>query len=275
MKFIRIIFVSITLLACSDNKYSSNTTESVSSSEASSSSSDEMASVKFVATANNTELKVAAQEKKIIKNASVKFQVQSLKKSNTAILDNIKKYNAYLSSSNEGTNNDVLYTNYQIRVPAENFDVLIDELVKQSIYLDYKNISVEDVTERYVDTEARIRTKKEVEQRYRDILKQARTIEEILSVEAKLGEVREELEAKQALLNLMNHQIRYSTIQLEIYETINTPKKPEYRFWSKLWNAVTDGWSIALDFLILLFRLWPFLLLLAVAIILYRRKRKN
>lgn len=51
---------------------------------------------------------------------------------------------------------------------------------------DHKNIEVKDVTEEFLDVKARLKTKKELEDRYIDLLKKANNIKEILEIETRL-----------------------------------------------------------------------------------------
>ncbi len=214
-------------------------------------------------------------EKKIIKNAQVKFQVKELNASSKNVEVLTKKYGAYISSSNQGTNYNNLYNTISIRVPAIQFEGLLNDLLKESIYLESKNITSQDVTEEYVDTETRIKTKKDIEQRYKEILRQAKTIEEILAVEAKLAEIREEIEAKEGRLKFLSDNVMYSTIQLEIYETVSGQVQPEYGFFSKLGEAITGGWSGLLSFFLGIVRIWPLLLILAIVLLIIRRWRNG
>lgn len=214
-------------------------------------------------------------EKKIIKNANVKFQVKELNTSSKNVEALAKKYNAYVSASNQGTNYNNLYNTITIRVPAVKFEELLSEVLKESIYLEFKNVTSEDITEEYVDTETRIKTKKDIEQRYKEILRQAKTIEEILAVEAKLAMIREEIEAKEGRLKFLSDNVSYSTIQLELYETVTGQVQPEYGFLSKLGESVSGGWNGLLAFFLGIVHIWPLLLISTIVLLFIRRWRNG
>jgi hypothetical protein len=216
-----------------------------------------------------------AVEKKIIKNASIKFQVKDLKASTKNLETLSKKFNAYISTSNQGTEYSSLFNNLTIRVPAAQFEELLTEVEKESIYLEFKNITSEDVTEEYVDTESRIKTKKDVEQRYKEILRQAKSIDEILAVEEKLATIREEIESKEGRLKFLGDNVRYSTITIQLYQKTGEQILPENGFFSRLGNALGDGWDGLLSFLLGLIRIWPFLFIAVFIFFLIRRWRKK
>ncbi len=219
----------------------------------------------------------AVLEKKIIKNATVKFQVKELTNSSKNIEIVSKKYGAYVSASNQTNNYGSLNNSISIRVPAGKFEDLLNEVLKESIYIESKNITSQDVTEEYVDTETRIKTKKDIEQRYKEILRQAKSIDEILAVESKIAEIREEIESKEGRLKFLSDNVLYSTIQVELYQTISGEIQPENGFFSRLGRAISDGWDGLLGFFVGLIRIWPFLLICTIVILVGKRwwNRRN
>lgn len=203
---------------------------------------------------------VTEQNQKIIKTADVRFRVESLKKNNQSIVDAVKKANGLITTSNQSNQNGFLEMNSTIRVPSQSFDVLLETLSQGSIYTDYKNIRSEDVTAEFIDTEARTKAKKAVELRYIELLKQAKNVEEIIAVESKLAEIREEIEAKEGRLKYLNDQVSYSTINLNIYEQTSFSENPEQPFYKRIWLNITSGFVALEELIVGFFVLVPFLL---------------
>jgi hypothetical protein len=218
---------------------------------------------------------VENSQKKIVRNADIRFQVEDYKKSTAAIDKVVKDSGGYISSSREDNNNYGLSTTMTIRVNSPKFDVLINELLKEAKFLNYKNINADDITARFVDTEARLKTKKEVEKRYIDILKQAKTIEEILRVEDQLGNIREEIEAKEGQLKLMNDQVSYSTISLQYYESVEAVAQEEDGFFVRIKKGIKTGWEVLVGFIVGVFYVWPLLLIAGLGVFFFRRWRKK
>lgn len=213
--------------------------------------------------------KVPAQ---IIKNAGVEFQVKDIDASHTKISALLKQYNAYFGSDNKTNNSYRIDNSMSIRVPAKNFETLLEELMKESVYTNYKNITAEDVTAEFVDTEARLKTKREVEARYSAILKQANKVSDILEVEDKLRVIREEIEATEGRLKLLRDQVGYSTITLNIYQKLDYTPEPEIGFFSNLKEAFVRGWRSLVDVAIGIVRIWPFVIIwVVVMVFVYRR----
>ena len=209
-------------------------------------------------------------EQKIIKNANLRFQVADYPKSLNAIQNLLKNYGAFLVSSNEMRVDNSLENNFIIRVPSKNLDALVNKLTEQSLYLDYKNITSEDVTTEFVDISARIKAKKAVEERYLELLKQAKTVKDIIEVENQLRQIREEIESTQARINYINQQVSYSTINLQIYEN-SARQTGDQNFLVRLLNALRNGWDLLLSFVVGLLYIWPFLIILALVIYILKK----
>lgn len=213
-------------------------------------------------------------DRKLIRNGTLEFQTEEVKKTKDEIEKICKELNAYISSESENNYGERLQYNQLIRVPANQFDALVTRLEPLAMKIENKNISTEDVTEQFIDVEARLKTKKELEARYREILKQAKTVEEIISIESQIANVRAEIESMEGRLNFLKNQVAFSTLHVTYYETIGT----DFGFASKLVQSIKGGWDNLLAFIIFLVNLWPFVLVLAALSFWFwnrRRKRKS
>jgi len=111
------------------------------------------------------------------------------------ILESVDKYEGYIASDEEYKYKGGISNTIVIRVPAENFDELLADATKGVSKFDSKNITVKDVTEEFLDIQARLKTKKELENRYLELLKKAKSVPEILEVERQLGQLRADIES--------------------------------------------------------------------------------
>jgi len=217
---------------------------------------------------------------KIIKTADIKFQVKNYIDSRKKILGLVKQTGAYVQSENQ-TNSDNSINNVMvIRIKSEGFDNLLEKLLEESIYVDSKKIVSDDVTEQFVDVQVRLKSKKEVEQQYLELLKKAKTINEILNVQQYIRTIREEIESFEGRLKYMSDRAAYSTINLTFYEKIPFTIAPssENGFFYRIGNAFSGGWKVLLSFFIGIVALWPLWLIGGIALYvilrLIRRKKK-
>lgn len=211
-------------------------------------------------------------DRKFIKNGQIDFKTDNLNKTRQDIFMAIKKFGGYISSENEFNNSYEISSNIAIRIPADNFDNLINEITVGVEYFDRKEIYVQDVTAEFVDIEARLKTKKELENRYVEILKQANTVSEILEVERQIGDLRAEIESFEGRLKYLNNQVSYSTLNVRVYETVSE----QTDFGRKFRDGLKNGWDNLIRFFVLLVNIWPFVFIiigLVILIRLWKRRR--
>ncbi|MBK7147877.1 MAG: DUF4349 domain-containing protein [Bacteroidetes bacterium] len=129
-----------------------------------------------------------------------------------------------------------------------------------------------DVTAQFVDIEARLKTKKNVEQRYSDLLREAKKIQDILDIEEKLRVIREEIESAEGQLRLLKDQVSYSTISLNLYQKLDYQPEPDMGFMSHVSEAFVKGWRSMTDLLIGIVRVWPFVLIwIGILFVIYKK----
>ncbi len=211
-------------------------------------------------------------DRKLIRNGQLEFQTDEVKKTKAEVEKICKELNAYISSESENNYGNRLQYNQLIRVPANSFDALLARIEPLAKKIDNKNINTQDVTEEFIDVEARLKTKKELETRYREILKQAKTVEEIISIESQIANVRSEIESMEGRLKFLKNQVAFSTLSLTYYETIGT----DFGFATKFVESIKAGWDNLLTFIIFLINLWPFVIgLVLFSFWLWRKRSKK
>jgi hypothetical protein len=144
--------------------------------------------------------------------------------------------------------------------------------------VNFRDVKTDDVAKEFVDLESRLKTKREVEERYTAILRnKAGTIQEILNAEEQIGQLHEEIEATISRINYLREQVSYSTINLEFYQTIEQQLSAADKIsWSdQFMKALTSGWEGILSICIALAYIWPIIFAAAVTFISYKYfKRK-
>jgi hypothetical protein len=216
--------------------------------------------------------------KKIIHTANIRFKVDDLKKVEMSIKARVKAMGGYISNTNQNRQSGNLENSWTVRVPAEKFESFLGDVEKESVYTESKNVSAEDVTAEYVDNELRIKSKQKVFERYLELLKQAKTVQDIMAVEEQIRMIREEIEAKEGRQKYLNDQVTYSTITLNFYQETESSSAPEQPFYVKIWDNFVKGWNSFFAMIIGLFYLIPYFLVLGGLIYLSKKwwkKRRN
>lgn len=201
---------------------------------------------------------------KIKKTANFNFSVDDYQKARAEIEKMVKSKNAYIGNENEQNTTYSISNDMVIRVMNKDFDELVIKLPNIASNVNSKNISAEDVTAEFVDIQSRLKSKKEIEQRYLDILQKASKVTDILEIEEKLGEIREEIEAKEGELKYLSDQVDYSTINLNFHQEFEYKPTDKPGFFGRLGTAFGNGWSGFLAFVVQLVYAWPLWIILGL-----------
>ncbi len=218
------------------------------------------------------DVEIPIYERKLTKNGSIQFQTSDLNKTKQFIIHAVNTLNGYIANDNLSESDKRVANTITARIPAEKTDSLIRLIESNASKIDFKNIDVEDVTEQFIDLESRIKTKKEVETRYRELLAKANTVEEILKIEEQIGNIRTEIESAEGRLRYLSNQVRYSTLTVTFYE-----QSAGFGFQGKISKAFKNGWNNLLWMIVGLTNLWVVFLLIAIvlSLVVFFTKRKN
>lgn len=217
-------------------------------------------------------------EQKIIRDARLRFETSDMDKTYNQIIGAGKKYHAFIQNDTESKQYGEITRQLIVRIPNRHFDAFLADVGKDVNYFDQKEISTADVTEDYIDTEARLNAKKKLEARYLQLLGKAGKVSEMLEIEKQLAEVREEIEAKEGHLRYMKNRIAMSTVAIDFYRRAEIKGNTTVSFGTAIWNAIRTGFNSISAFFIEVLNNWPLILILVALIWWLRkkfRKRKN
>ena len=171
------------------------------------------------------------------------------------------------------------YANLTVRIPAGDVDLFTEEVSGISNVV-RTNKNLEDVTLSYTATESRVKALETEEARLLELMEQAETMADLLEIEARLTEVRYELERYASQLRLYDNQIDYATIYLNIEEVQEYTPVAEQTRWEKITTGFAGSlkglWNGVLDALVWVIVNLPYIVVLggaAAAVLLGIRKR--
>ena len=220
----------------------------------------------IAATSQESETAPAIETKSarhIIRQGELRFETTDQDATRTAILGFVEAHHGYLADDGEQRTPSTLEQTMKIRVPAEEFDGLLKDVSAGVTHFDRREIQAIDVTEEYVDMDARLTTKKETESRYRELLKQANGVEEILKIEEQIDKLRGDIESTEGRLRLLRDRVSYSTLNVSFYESHANATG----FWLRVKSNFYLGWQAVVEFTIAVVVLWPLILLTSLALL--------
>lgn len=273
MKIYKILILLITFLIFS----CSSESETGGFSESKMSISPEMAMMEDVRISTPPTL-LGNEEKKIQRNANISIEVKNLDESIDKLNEIILLFNAEIISSNKGGMDfGQPYANIRIRVLSGNLDSAINEFKKLSTKIISENIYTNDVTEEFIDTEARLKIMKSTEDRFNSLLLKSETVEEIIQVEKELMRIRGDIESLEGRLNYLSKTTDTSEINLNLNEQVpitGESWKINDSFTSALQNLSSFAKWLA-DFIINIIVFIPAIIVIALIIIFLRKLIKN
>lgn len=211
---------------------------------------------------------------KIIKDARLRFETKNTTQTFNDIVRLVKEHDGFIQNDQIIRSYDTESRFLDIRVPANKFESLIDSIGKKVDYFDNKSIKSKDVTEEFIDIEARLGAKQTLEKRYLELLSSAKNVSEILEIEKELAIIRADIEAAQGRLKYLQNKVSMSTIYLEFYKTKVTSVTSK-SYGSKIVDAFVSGFNGLSIFFLGILHIWPFILILIIGIFILRRYLKK
>lgn len=211
-------------------------------------------------------------ERKLTKEGQVEFETENLNSTRKTIFDAVNAYDGYVSSDQEFKSIGRKSNTVIIRIPADKFDILLRDATRGVEKFESKEINVKDVTEEFLDIKTRLKTKKELEQRFIDLLKEAKNVTEILEIEIQIGHLRSDIESIEGRFKYLEDRVSFSTLTMIFYERI--PNETE--FGEKFKTGFKNGWNNIIWFFVALTNIWPFIIIglgIAIGIRVYKRMK--
>ena len=220
--------------------------------------------------AEGAESSQQAFDRKIIRNADFQLETKSTTDAQRRLASIVESHGGFVvtseatQSQGAGPSKPDVTVKLVARVPVVQFQAVLDAIHALDGRIKQEKITGQDVSEEYIDLEARIKSKKALEAQFMEIMKQARSIQDALSVQSQLADVRTEIEKIEGRRRFLENQSSLSTITLSIEPPAPLIGTSPSGFAHDLKAALQDGIDAAAA--ILLFLIRAFLTLLPVAV---------
>ena len=155
-----------------------------------------------------------------------------------------------------------------VRVPSAQFRSTMEEIRAVGGRIKQDKTSSQDVTEEFIDLDARIRAKKALEVQFLEIMKQARKVSEALEVQSQLSEVRTEIERLEGRRRFLDNQSSLSTITVTLQTPLPVVAATTYGFLHSFKEAFGDSIDVGTAIILGLIRLTAILIPILVLIVL-------
>lgn len=224
---------------------------------------------------------------KLIYTITIDAETDDLNKLLTDLEAQLAQLGGYVQSKNvragsQTSTHSTRYATMTLRLPAEHFRSFVGHVEGATNILSSSE-TAEDVTLQYVAVESRITALEIEEARLLELLTRAESLNDLLILESKLSDIRQELEEVKSQLKLYDNKITYSTVHLNITEVVEfTQVKEDPSVWERISTGFVSSlkgvWTILTELFIFLIVALPYLAIpgvIVILILIMGRKRRN
>lgn len=192
-----------------------------------------------------------AVDRKIIRDANLSLEVAAPADAQRKISSIAESAGGFVVTSeakrheNADPSSQGLEVTLVVRVPALQFGSTLDQIRAIGTRVVQEKITGQDVTEEFIDLEARIKTQKALEQQFLEIMKRANKVEDALEVQRQIAEVRTEIEKLEGRKRFLGNRASLSTISVTLHEPTAMVVVSSSGFGRSVKEAVRDAVDIA------------------------------
>jgi len=208
-------------------------------------------------------------DRKIIQNAEIELSVRNVDDALNAINEAVRSSGGYVQENRvSGTRESGRQVNMTLRVPAGSYGSLLDLLASLGEQIDLRQWT-NDVTEEYLDLEARIETGEAHLAQLNKLYERSGSVSEMIELEREIARVTSDLESMKGRYNYLSNQVAFSTIRVNLYEPgVPAPVRDPQTLGERVRDGFLQSWhntvAMAESLLIALVAMIPGLLFLAV-----------
>ena len=194
-----------------------------------------------------------ALERKIIRNAEITMEVASTTDTQHKVTSIAESNGGFVVTSEAKQRENVdpaqrtLDIKLVVRVPSPQFGVAFDEIKKLASNMPQENVTGQDVTEEFIDLEARIKTQKALELQFLEIMRGANKVADALEVQRQIAGVRTDIEMLEGRKRFLENRASLSTITVNIEAPKPAIAVTVPGFGQNLRDAVSESIGIASD----------------------------
>ncbi len=163
-----------------------------------------------------------AADRKIIRNANLTMEVNSTTETQHRVTSIAETYGGFVVTSEAKQRESAdparrtLDIKLVVRIPAGNFGPALDQIRGLATTLKEENVAGQDVTEEFIDLEARIKTQRALELQFLEIMKQARNVSDAMEVQRQISDVRTDIEKLEGRKRFLENRASLSTITINL-----------------------------------------------------------
>ena len=179
----------------------------------------------------------------IIRSGSLDLHVEEVDTSYHRVQQIATSAGGFVADSTFTGSDDQQRATLTVRVPADRFQSVVDELRDLAIEVRSVSTSAQDVTEEVTDLQSTLRNLRAVEAQYIELLSRANEIRDVLQVQEHLNSVRGQIERVEGRTQMLEDLAELATLTVSLRPATEATVAPPA---GGIGQAISDAWAASL-----------------------------
>lgn len=195
-------------------------------------------------TANSADTENGQSSRKLIRTFNLDAETTDFDNLVTQLQQETQNLGGYVESSYVNGNSyyteNSRYASLTLRIPKDKTNDFLGT-VGEMANVTSKSENVEDVTLTYTDLKSHVEALQAEQEQLMKLMEQAKTVEDTMSIQSRLTDVRYELESYMSQLKVYDNQVDYDTVNISIQEVKNETPTGELSIGQKMLNGLENS----------------------------------
>ena len=195
-------------------------------------------------TANSADTENGQSSRKLIRTFNLDAETTDFDNLVTQLQQETQNLGGYVESSYVNGNSyyteNSRYASLTLRIPKDKTDDFLGT-VGEMANVTSRSENVEDVTLTYTDLKSHVEALQAEQEQLMKLMEQAKTVEDTMSIQSRLTDVRYELESYMSQLKVYDNQVDYDTVNISIQEVKNETPTGELSIGQKMLNGLENS----------------------------------
>jgi hypothetical protein len=171
---------------------------------------------------------------KLIYKASLTMKVKNYSEAQSEIRNLVTLAGGYILQFSESSTKHEEGGQFVLKIPAAGFSSFLKDVERIPNEDIQQSLQAQDVSEEYVDLEARLKAKQVQETRYLEFMQKATRTDDLVNFTNELGKIQESIEQLKGRMRYIDQNVAYSTVEIRLYQPGGSAKsadvesKPEH-----------------------------------------------
>jgi hypothetical protein len=156
------------------------------------------------------------EERRKVRNATISLHVSNVRETVDSIGDYVNKIGGYVVTQSINTPSESSTGNMSIRVPTDELDATLEYLRERSVNVVYESVSGRDITDQYVDTQAKLETLEKTKAIFESMLDETEDFDEILRAQKEILNVQRQIDNVKGQIEYMEGTSETALIRINL-----------------------------------------------------------